>query len=236
MIKDKQFFYEMIRKYTAIVLGLFKHVHYFSYENEEAIYKPLNVNYAQGEKYIKDIINKIDTDQNIARTLPVMCISLKDLKPNPEIRRNPYTKLNKRCGDESISISPPIPYKFIFEVSLISKKTGVGTSVIEQILPYFTPDFTISAKEINDFNIINDVVISLQNPTIKIDEEYTTQYNSTKYFLSTFTLELRGNLYKPISESGIIENVYITVRNYKDEVDLDNNDILIEIHTSKDDL
>ena len=81
MIKDKQFYYEMIRKYTAIILGLFKHIHYFSYENEEPVYKPLNIKYAQGEKYIKDIINKIDTDQNIARILPILCISLKDLKP-----------------------------------------------------------------------------------------------------------------------------------------------------------
>lgn len=238
MLLNKEYYYEMTRKYTAVILGLFKHVKHvkFNDEDDNFTFENTPVIYSHAEKYLKDIANKIKSDQSISRVLPVIAISLINIYPNPEIRRNPYNKFTKRCHetDTSVSTYPPIPYNFDFKVEIIAKKTGVGASITEQILPYFTPDFTISVKEIQDFNIINDVVVNLKNHSFNFDTEFTTNYDSTKYYLSSFDLTLKGNLYKPISDSGIIETVIMTVKNYRNEVNLDENDVLINMTITDD--
>lgn len=226
---NQEYYYEMIKKYTAIVKSIFTNIKY--YKEDSNTWETIPIYYGQKEKYLKDMYNKIKNDQNIARKLPVISLTIKSISPIIESRRNPYIKFNKRCNETETTISSfaPVPYIFEFEINILSKKINVGASVIEKILPLFAPDITLTIKELQEFNIINDVILNLKSNTLKIDEELTIEHTSDRLFLSTFTIALRGNLYKYISETGLIETVILTVRNYKDEVNLDENDILIQI-------
>jgi hypothetical protein len=109
----------------------------------------------------------------------------------------------------------PVPYNIEFKVFVYCKNAEDGTKIVEQILPYFTPDWTTTVKLIPEVEVTMDVPIILNN--ITQTDNYDGEYKNRRAIIWQLDFVLKGYLYGPVKHSGIIKfaktNFYIPSTN-----------------------
>jgi len=97
----------------------------------------------------------------------------------------------------------PVPYNISFKVYIYTKAIEDSNKIIEQILPFFTPDWTTSVKLIPEMNIILDIPIILNN--ISYNDDYDKAYPKRRAIIWTLDLTLKGYFYGPVKKNSIIQ-------------------------------
>ena len=97
----------------------------------------------------------------------------------------------------------PVPYNIEFKVYIYSKSIEDNNKIIEQILPFFTPDWTTSVKLIPEMNVIIDIPIILNK--ISYNDDYDKAYPERRAVIWTLDLTLKGYFYGPIKKNTIIQ-------------------------------
>lgn len=109
----------------------------------------------------------------------------------------------------------PVPYNFEFTVNLFVKYIDDGLQIIEQILPYFTPFYTVTLNDIPSIDLKRDVQITLTS--VNQSDEYEGTVEDDRIINWTLTFVANSWIYPPISDSKIIKS---TVTNFYDLNDL----------------
>ena len=81
--------------------------------------------------------------------------------------------------------------------------------VIEQILPYFTPEFTLSIKSVQDMNVVTDVPIVLTS--VSVQDDYDGDFQTRRFVTYTLTFQLKVNLFGPVDSGKPITKVIAQV-------------------------
>jgi hypothetical protein len=94
----------------------------------------------------------------------------------------------------------------------MAKNTEDALQIVEQILPFFTPDFTVTMTTVPGTNEKRDVPIVLQD--VSYDDQYEGDFQSRRVIIWTLNFEMKTYLYGSIGKSEIIRDVrartYIT--------------------------
>jgi hypothetical protein len=77
--------------------------------------------------------------------------------------------------------------------------------VIEQILPTFTPEYTLTINTIPDMGIQNDVPIVLTS--VQVEDEYDGAFQDRRFVTHTLNFEMKLNLFGPVSDRNVITQV-----------------------------
>ena len=99
----------------------------------------------------------------------------------------------------------PVPYNFDFTLSVMVKNSDDGTQILEQILPYFTPEYQVTMVEMNTMGIKRDIPIIFTGLTT--EDNYEGDFISRRALIHTLTFTVQGYLYGPTSDVGIIKEV-----------------------------
>jgi hypothetical protein len=115
----------------------------------------------------------------------------------------------------------PVPYNFDFTLHVYVKNAEDATKIIEQILPFFTPEWTSTVNLIPEMNISMDIPVTLNN--ISIEDTYDGNFKDRRALIWTLNFTLKGYIYGPVKKSAIIKfantTFYIpTVENLRDAV------------------
>ena len=182
--------------------------------NRTALIK-VPVTYAPKDK----MLARVNQDPNIDRetaTVPLPLISF-------EMGRMTYDGTRKLNTVNKVSVKNatdadkfkyqynPVPYNIEFKVYVYAKNAEDGTKIIEQILPYFTPDWTTTVKLIPEVEITMDIPIILNN--ITYSDNYDGDFKNRRAIIWTLDFILKGYIYGPVKSGGIIKfietNYYI---------------------------
>jgi hypothetical protein len=101
----------------------------------------------------------------------------------------------------------PIPYNFEFNVNIFVKYIDDGLQIIEQILPYFTPFYTVTMNDLPSVNLKRDVQITLTSVTQS--DEYEGAVEDDRIINWTLTFVANSWIYPPITDSKIIKNAVV---------------------------
>ena len=114
----------------------------------------------------------------------------------------------KNFGTSSVSNqvrtqSVGVPYDFSFTLSLYVRNIEDGTQIIEQILPYFTPDYTLT------IDLVDGIPETTKNipfvlDSIVSDVEYEGDFSTTRMIIWTLSFTAKGYFFGPVGESKII--------------------------------
>lgn len=221
-----QFYHGLIRKYVVIFGNLFKDIHItrktLDSQTEQLLKVPLS--YAPKEKTLTRLFNDPDIDRQYAALLPRMSFEIKNIYYDPQRKLpvvNKYVKKSETSNETALHTFNPVPYNFDIELSIMVKNTVDGTKIVEQILPFFTPDYTVSVELIPELGIVQDIVIEKGN--VEILDLYDGDFKKRETLLWNITFTLKGYLYGPVRENKIIKfaNVQFytpTVENLVDAV------------------
>lgn len=204
------FYNATIRKYVVLFGSLFNEIIIDHTDGTTPDYKSFKVplSYGPREKFLARIEGDPNLDRGYAVLLPRMGFEM------IRMTYDPGRKLTTTGSFIGSPTSPrqnvfnrvynPVAYDIDFRLSIMSKQAEDANRIVEQILPFFTPDFTITVKlldDLPDYKI--DIPIILNN--ITIDDTYDGSFKERRSLVWNIDFTLKGYLFGPISRSRVIK-------------------------------
>lgn len=171
--------------------------------------------YAPKEKWIQRIEQDPTLDKQVMVTLPRLSFEMTgiSLDATRKVSRTSSITKNKTGVNTTNKVFAPVPYNLDVSLYCISKTTEDGLQIVEQILPYFTPDFTMSIQSMKTpLDIVSDVPITLQSVTFT--DEYDGAFDTRRFVTWTLAFQLKINLFGYVNPDGkIISKVIVDIGN-----------------------
>ena len=206
------YYHEIIRK-TIIAFGtLFNNMIVKHQDANGTIVdeKRVPLAYGPAAKFIARLDQQPDLNKMVAITLPRMSFEMTSIAYD-STRKAGITQTFKAVGndDKLKRVFLPVPYNIGFELSLLTKLNDDALQVVEQILPYFQPSFTVTIDLISSIGEKRDVPITLQNVTFQ--DDYEGDFSTRRALIYTFQFVAKTYLYGPITENpeGLIKKVIV---------------------------
>ncbi len=180
-----------------------------TYENDFNEIIKVPIHYSPQEKWLEMIESKADYDANVNTeiTLPRMGFELSSIDFDGTRMLNPMNKIKKINLDDKQYMFNRIPYNFTFSLYLATRKFEDSLKIIEQIVPFFTPDMNLSIKDMGSFDIVTDVPILLTSMSFSID--WQGGIDSKRTILWTFNFIAKAWLYSNIREQNRIKETIV---------------------------
>ena len=106
------------------------------------------------------------------------------------------------------SIKQQAPYNINMQLNIMAKNQDDGLQILEQIIPYFQPEYTVSIKPIDDMPTFKqDVPVILTG--VSFDDQYEGDYNSRRVLIYTLDFTMKMSFYGPATSPKIIRQVLI---------------------------
>lgn len=231
MIGNAHFYHRSINKLVVSFGNLFKDIDIIRFAKDgtpkEKFKVPLS--YAQKEKYITRITSDPNLTKSVLTVVPRMSFVITTIAYD-ETRKQISTlkNYNKTSNTGIISQYVPVPYNFGFNVSLFVRNIEDATQVLEQILPFFTPDYTLTIDFINSIGRTYDIPVILNSVTSST--EYEGNFDDTRIITWELEFTVKGYIWPPINESGIIKKIDVNF------IDINSNNKIVNIDITPDPL
>ena len=161
----------------------------------ERITVPLS--YAPKEKFYTRITQDPTLNREVEIILPRMSFELAAIAYDPLRKISSFQ--NQYSPDNAVSAKSAYqsPYNFSFNLNIYVRNTEDGTQIVEQILPYFNPDYTVTIN-IADIGPAMDVPIILESVSYDVSND-TGDPDSQRIIIWNLTFTAKGYLYGPIN-------------------------------------
>jgi len=217
MLSQNYFYWEMVKKYIVAFYHLFEDVHVLRRDENGNIFKDIKVpvSYVGKSKMFYLLQRKEEVGGRISTTLPRMSFLITGLTPDTS-RKEPV--LNEvpiyTSGDVESFMYSPAPFNFSFDFSVWAEYQDDMMQIIEQIGTFFRPDHTFFVEEIRELDIRRNISIILNDMNLDVANEFADEEDRTITADISFTL--KGYLYPPIKDEGIIQMIDIRFTDYQD--------------------
>jgi len=209
------FYHKQIRN-TVIAFGtIFNNVNIKRLDSSGNPLQTLRVplSYSPKEKFLARLDAQQDLtgdDSKVAITLPRMSFEITGYSYDGTRKLNKNQKLGRvTTNADTTKLNTqysPVPYNVSFELNVFVANSDDGLQIIEQILPFFQPDYTVTMILDNTYmDTKRDIPFILEN--VNYDDSYTGSLTSLRRIIYTLQFTAKIYLYGPISQSAVIKKV-----------------------------
>ena len=210
------FYNEGMRKLTIAFGQLFNNIIIQNTSSTGAVTKRIRVPlaYAPKEKFIVRLTQQPDLlDKQFATVLPRMGFEISGIEYDPSRKLNKLQKFRKPKTDGSTSDQTnkmdfnysPVPYNITYKLFIFTATAENGLQIVEQIVPYFQPDYTVTINMVPDLGIKRDVPIIIGD--IQYEDSYDGNFETRRAVIYTMTFTAKTYLYGPATAGGIVRKV-----------------------------
>ena len=205
MLGNKHFYNRTIRKMVVAFGTLFNDIQMVRYNKAGTVeYEKIRVplSYAPKEKFITRLKADPTLNKSINTSLPRMSFDLTGISYDSSRKLSTVTK-NFSLNSTNHTINTqyaPIPYNFDFDLSIYVRNMEDGTQILEQILPFFTPDFTVTVQLVPNMTQKYDLPVVLNN--VNPDFDYEGDMLTTRTLIWSLSFTMRGYIFPPVDMSG----------------------------------
>ena len=159
---------------------------------------------------IRDNAN-LDTDTGLGIKLPRLSFEMLAFTYSPERQLQKMGKIQKSIPSDTTVVSRNkiynyVPYTISFQLNLYAKSQDDGLQILEQILPYFTPQYSLTIKPFSDYaDVKEDVPIILQG--VAYSDTYEGAVGDRRVINYQLDFEMHANFYGPFNAGKIIRDV-----------------------------
>ena len=208
MLGNAQFYHRTIRKMVVVFGTLFNDLEIVRYTQagvpKEKWKVPLS--YSPKERFLTAITSDPDLIKSINTIVPRMSFNLDSLEY--DVNRKQVSTLRNFAKQDDTSVSTqfvPIPYNFQFSLSIYVRNTEDGTQILEQILPFFTPDFNVTVDFIPEMDQKYNVPIILDSVASTVEYEGGMSEGSTRLILWDLTFTAKSYIWPPVKSGKYIK-------------------------------
>ena len=210
----QQFYHETIRNVIVAFGTMFNNIQIVRKNNSGTVIQTMKVPLAYGPK--QKFLTRLDQDPSLssatAITLPRLGFEIGNLSYDPIRKMNRVQKFKKVKSSSSSSNKldtqfMPVPYNMDITLYAMAKNSDDALQIVEQILPYFQPDYTLTINDMTDMGIKKDVPIILNS--IDYEDNYQGNFEARRAIIYTLTFTTKFFLYGPVTSSKVIKTVQV---------------------------
>ena len=208
----QQFYHESIRKVIIAFGTTFNNIQLVRKDNDGNIKQSMKVPLAYGprQKWLTRLNEDADLSKTVAITLPRIGFEIQNLQydPNRKLNRVQKFKKVKSANDDRLdSQYMPVPYNLNIQLYVMAKESDDSLQIIEQILPYFQPDYTLTINDMADMGIKRDVPIVLNS--VAYEDNYQGDFETRRALIYTLDFTAKFYLYGPVTSQAVIKTVQV---------------------------
>ena len=207
------FYNEGLRKLTIAFGQLFNNIVLQNTSSTGAVTKRIRVPlaYAPKEKFIVRLEQQanLQDDRAVSITLPRLGFEITGLSYDATRKLN---KMNKTIrvkesenGKKHNFNFKPVPYNINFSLYSFTATAENGLQIVEQILPFFQPEYTVTMNVVPELNLKRDIPIILNN--VNYEDTYNGEFTQRRAVIYTLSFTAKTYLYGPMSNQKVIKEV-----------------------------
>ena len=208
-------YHSAIRKYIIMFGNMFNDIDVVRFTSSGQSQQQLRVPIAYGprEKYLAKLRSDPDGRREIAMVLPRLSFELTSMNYAPErVLNRTHKQLGIGGGNNTLRQTwTPVPYDLDMSLYAMFANQEDAVQVVEQILPYFRPEWTNSVKIVPELDTYVDVPTILNGMTI--EDTYDGDFDTRRAIIYTFTFRIKGYLFGPVTNKGIIRRTLVNTFN-----------------------
>jgi len=209
-----QYFYNEATRNVVVAFGtLFNRVQIAKKDSSGNVTQTMKVPLAYGpkQKWLSRLQEDPNLNKKVAVTLPRLGFEISGIEYDSARKLNKIIKVKKKVDgvdyDQLKSGFMPVPYNINFELYVMAKQSDDALQIVEQILPYFQPEYTVTMREVPELDIIRDVPIVLNS--INYEDNYEGEFTSRRAIIYTMSFTAKYFLYGPITSTNVIRSVQV---------------------------
>ena len=207
------FYNEGLRKLTIAFGQLFNNVIIQNTSSTGAITKRIRVPlaYAPKEKFLVRLEQQADlkNDREVSITLPRLGFEITGLQYDASRKINKLQKtVRVKTSEDGKKLNynyAPVPYNINFSLYSFTATAENGLQIVEQILPFFQPEYTVTMNVIPELSIKRDIPIILNN--VNYEDTYSGDFTTRRTVVYTLNFTAKTYLYGPMTNQGVIKTV-----------------------------
>ena len=208
-----QYDHGALRKYIIMFGRMFSDIDVVRKDNSGTEIQTLRVPIAYGpkEKFLARLNQDPNLDKKVATQLPRLSFEITDMSYNAarglnKMQRNTSSATN---SDSLTSQFTPVPYDINITLYGMFANNEDAVQVVEQILPYFRPEFTHSVKLVPETGQYYDIPTVLQG--MSIEDSYEADYQTRRAIIYSFNFTVKGYIFGPVSTKGVIKRSIVDI-------------------------
>jgi hypothetical protein len=204
----QSFYNESIRKIVIAFGSLFESVYVTRFEEDGSEQQKIRVplSYGSKEKFIWKLTQESSLSKNsrVQIVLPKLGFEITTMIYDPSRKLNRLTQRAEVVSGALKKVYAEVPYNINFSLYAFTRNMDDMLQIIEQILPYFAPDYTVTIK-MNDVHDSVDIPFILNS--VNLNEDYEGTFENRRALISTFDFTCKSYIYPNIcgGTGGLIE-------------------------------
>ena len=209
----QQFYHETMRKVVVAFGTIFNNINIVRTNSSGAVTQSMKVPLAYGpkQKFLTRLREDPNLNKKVALTLPRIGFEISGIAYDPSRKLNSIQKFKKTNNSESgktmSSQFMPVPYNMDFELVVMAKQSDDALQIVEQILPFFQPDYTITLNDNTSMGTTRDVPIILSG--VQYEDSYDGDFNDRRVLTYTMSFTAKFYLYGPVTDQKVIKQVQV---------------------------
>ena len=208
----QQFYHETIRNIVIAFGTMFNDIQLVRKDNSGTITQTMKVPLAYGprEKFLVRLREDADLTKQVAITLPRIGFEIKNLAYDSARKMSRVQRFKKVKGANTKQLDTqymPVPYNLEFELYVMAKQSDDALQIVEQILPYFQPDYALTINDMADMGITRDIPIVLNS--IGYEDSYDGDFTTRRALIYTLSFTTKFYLYGPVTSAKVIKTVQV---------------------------
>ena len=207
-----QYYHETIRKVVVAFGTMFNNISLVRKDSDGKVVQSMKVPLAYGprQKFLVRLAEDPDLTKQVAVTLPRIGFEINGLTYDSTRKLNRIQKFKKTKSGNSKQLETqymPVPYNVGFELYVLAKNSDDALQIVEQILPYFQPEYTLTLNDMAEMGIKRNVPIVLNS--ISYEDDYAGDFTSRRALIYTLSFTAKFYLYGPVTSQSIIKTVQV---------------------------
>jgi hypothetical protein len=189
-------FYHQLTKKTIVAFGqLFSNIKIQRFNSDGAREQLIDVpiSYGNREKWYQRLQEEASVEQRVLISLPRIGFEIVGIRYDASRRLNKLTQFracNPTLAGNFLSAYSPVPYILTFNLYILTKTQDDMFQIVEQIIPYFGPQYNLTINAIPSLEIVQDIPITLDG--ISMADSYEGPLENRREIISTLTFSAKN--------------------------------------------
>ena len=200
------YFYHQISRKMVVAFGsLFNNIEVRRTDSSDAVTEVIKIplSYGPKDKMLVRISQDPSLNPGVALTVPRMGFELTSMTYDGARKLNTMGR-NVKAGTTSGLKKQynPVPYNWDFSLYVFVKNAEDGTQILEQILPFFTPEFTVTMTLVSGMSEKRDIPLVLNS--VSSEDTYEGDFATRRSIIWTLSFVMKGFLYPAVSDNAAV--------------------------------
>ena len=206
------FYHATMRKSVAVFGTLFNNLKVIRKASDGSVLNQIRVPLAYGpkQKFLARLDQETGFDAPMAIKLPRMAFEITglDIDSTQKLqKRNKIVEEHASDVGKKKTIKHHTSYNINMSLYIMAKNQDDGLQVVEQILPYFSPEYNVTISPVSGFAHKQDVAVILNS--VNIDDQYEGDFVERRVLIYQLDFTMKMKFYGPTSDQGIIREINI---------------------------